>query len=170
MNSTANTTSPISSMLDRNSAKAPDRPRCDSNAAMPRPAAMPAMGPSQRDMPLLAAVPAAAVPAAAPVAGAVERLVVVAVDGVVAWRCWVILLDWRPKLPPPPMRRASASNDTASMAVPATAISAAASNRVIPGRDILRDSLSAMAPLNTGAPPGRGAAGDGSGQVSYKKL
>src|SRR5690606_25302148 len=131
----------ISSMLDRNSANAPDRPRCDSKAAMPRPAAMPAMGPSQRDMPLLAAVPAAAVPAAAaPAAGAALRLVVVAAGGVTAWRCWVMLVDWRPTLLPPPMRRASASKDTASMAVPATAIKAAANSRVNPDRDMLCDS------------------------------
>src|SRR5690606_1063725 len=103
-------------------------------------AAIPAMGPSQRDMPLLAAAPAAAVPAAAPVAGAALRVVVVA-GGVVACRCCMTLLDWRPKLLPPPMRRASASNDTAIMALPATAISAAASNRVNRERNIRCDSL-----------------------------
>ena len=53
MNNTAKTASAISNADDRNSAKAPDRPMLESSAAMPRPAAMPAMGPSQREAPLL---------------------------------------------------------------------------------------------------------------------
>ena len=52
MNNTAKTASAISNADDRNSAKAPDRPMLESSAAMPRPAAMPAMGPSQREAPL----------------------------------------------------------------------------------------------------------------------
>src|SRR5690606_2296149 len=94
---------------------------------MPRPAAIPAMGPSQRDMPLLAAAPAA--PAAA--AGAAARCAVLpaAVGGVTAWRCWVTLVDWRPKLLPPPMRRASASNDAVSNAPVDTTSVTMAKNR-----------------------------------------
>ena len=53
MNNTAKTASAISNADDRNSAKAPDRPMLESSAAMLRPAAMPAMGPSQREAPLL---------------------------------------------------------------------------------------------------------------------
>ena len=44
----------------RNPANASDRPKCDSSAAMPRPAARPTSGPIHRDMPVLAAPAAAA--------------------------------------------------------------------------------------------------------------
>ena len=94
MNNTAKTASAISNADDRNSAKAPDRPMLESSAAMPRPAAMPAMGPSQREAPL--AAPAVAAPVAAPAAAgaAVAPAVLLpAAGGVVAWRCWVTLLD-----------------------------------------------------------------------------
>src|SRR5690606_2972069 len=91
---------------------------------------MPAMGPSQRDMPLFAAAPAPAAPAAA--AGAAARcavLALAAVGGVTAWRCCVTLVDWRPKLLPPPARRASASNDAVSMAPVDTTSVTMAKNR-----------------------------------------
>src|SRR5690606_12169895 len=82
MNITPKTSKPISSRLDIISRNAPDRPMLESSAAMPRPAAMPAMGPNQRETPLLAA---AAVPAAAaPAAGAALRAVVLAAGGVTA--------------------------------------------------------------------------------------
>ncbi|CAM5786754.1 hypothetical protein CCAE64S_01828 [Castellaniella caeni] len=89
---------------------------------------MPASGPSQRDMPDLAA-PAAAVPAAAPAAGAAARCVVEAVGGGTAWRCLAILVDWRPKLMPPPMRRAWASEVTDSITSAATSMSVASIQR-----------------------------------------
>ena len=73
MNNTAKTASAISNADDRNSAKAPDRPMLESSAAMPRPAAMPAMGPSQREAPLLAAAPAVAAPAVAAPAAPARR-------------------------------------------------------------------------------------------------
>ncbi|CFP62981.1 Uncharacterised protein [Bordetella pertussis] len=47
------------------------------------------------------------------------------------------MVDWRPKLEPPPMRRASASNDAPTIAVPATATSAMAQNREKRDRDML---------------------------------
>lgn len=97
MNNTAKTASAISNADDRNSAKAPDRPMLESSAAMPRPAAMPAMGPSQREAPLLAAAPAVAAPAVAAPAAAgaavAPAVLLPAAGGVVAWRCWVTLLD-----------------------------------------------------------------------------
>src|SRR5690606_28815784 len=111
INSTAKITRPISKRLDIISRNAPPKPMLESKAAIPRPAAMPAIGPRKRDIPDLAAVPAAAVPAAAaPAAGAAERVVLLAAaGGVAAERLLVILEDWRPKLEPPPIRRASAS-------------------------------------------------------------
>ena len=93
MNNTAKTASAISNADDRNSAKAPDRPMLESSAAMPRPAAMPAMGPSQREAPRRRrAAPAVAAPAAAG-AAVVPAVLLPAAGGVVAWRCWVTLLD-----------------------------------------------------------------------------
>ena len=57
MNNTAKTASAISNADDRNSAKAPDRPMLESSAAMPRPAAMPAMTePARGGLALLGAV------------------------------------------------------------------------------------------------------------------
>src|SRR5690606_37172499 len=104
------------------------RPRCDSSAAIPRPAAMPARGPRKRDMPLreAAAVPAAAAPAA----GAAALRVVLAAGGGTAERWLVTLLDWVPKLlPPPNERRASASSGRASMLPADSTSTAMAKNR-----------------------------------------
>src|SRR5690606_3849192 len=98
--------------------------------AMPRPAAMPAMGPRKRDMPLRWA--AAAVPAAAPAAGAVAlRVALGAAVGGVAGARWVVTLrDCVPKLLPPPARRASASKGMASIPTEEIARTAMARNRV----------------------------------------
>src|SRR5690606_3075913 len=98
-------------------------------AAMPRPAAMPAMGPMKRDMPVRAA-PAAAVPAAAPAAGAAAlRVALLAVGGGAGVRWLVTLRDCVPKLLPPPARRASAAKGMASMLTAETARIAMAKNR-----------------------------------------
>src|SRR5882672_11921562 len=65
------TRNPISNRLPRLS----DRPRCENSAARPRPAAMPAIGPSQRDVrdaaPVAPAAAAAGAAAAAVGAAAV---------------------------------------------------------------------------------------------------
>src|SRR6266403_2248115 len=92
------------------------------SAASPRPAAMPAMGPSQREAPDGAAAGEDAVPAAGVVAGeagvvgCAEALLAGAAaggadfDGVTLWRC-------APKLRPPPIRPASARSLRASVRV-----------------------------------------------------
>ena len=84
-----------SSAINSSEPNSSDKPRCDINAASPRPAAMPAIGPSHERLPAL--------PAALPAAGAVLGGVVgAALGGVTCRRI--------PKLPPPPKRRASASS------------------------------------------------------------
>src|SRR5690625_5390370 len=92
--------------------KAPDSPRDDSRAARHSPAAMPTKGPSQRDMPLRAAV----VLVLRLAARLCEVARLAAAGGFTAWRCLRILVDWRPKLKPPPNRRAAASHETDNMA------------------------------------------------------
>src|SRR5690606_29971201 len=126
-NMMANTTRAIRIALERNSRNAPLKPRWDSSAAIPRPAAMPAMGPRKRDMPLRLAL--AAAPAVAPDRGAVALRVVLAAGGVAAERWLVMLLDCVPKPLPPPMRRASASKGAASMPPAETISTAMARNR-----------------------------------------
>src|SRR5690606_32191038 len=77
------------------------------------------------DMPLRAA----ALPAAAPAAGAAALRDGVAAAGGCTARFWVTLLDCMPRLRPPPARRASASNGMASMETAERASSAMAKNR-----------------------------------------
>jgi hypothetical protein len=63
-------TTPAIKAITRKSAIAPPKPKCDKSAAIPKPAAIPARGPSHREAPLgLAAAAAPAVELAA--AGAV---------------------------------------------------------------------------------------------------
>ena len=97
MNNTAKTASAISNADDRNSAKAPDRPMLESSAAMPsrrrcrrwgRASARRRFWPRRRPV----AAPAVAAPAAAG-AAVVPAVLLPAAGGVVAWRCWVTLLD-----------------------------------------------------------------------------
>src|ERR1019366_7154460 len=92
----ATTTSPIRSRLPNPS----DIPKCDINAARPRPAAIPAIGPSQRDAPDGAGVGAAPGAAfAAPAATGVDGCGCVAalpagVVGAGAGRDGVMLSRW----------------------------------------------------------------------------
>ncbi len=60
---TRNTPPTTSSASSRKLANPSDRPKCDSSAASPRPAARPAIGPSQRDAPAAAGARGAAWPA-----------------------------------------------------------------------------------------------------------
>src|SRR5690606_14750859 len=129
-NMIAKITNAIRIRLDIISRNAPPRPRWDSNAAIPSPAAMPANGPRKRDMPLLAAVPAAAAPGAA--ADEALRCVVVAAGGAEpAGRLCVTREACLPKLFPPPKRRASASKDIDTMPTALTARLAMAQKRDI---------------------------------------
>src|SRR5690606_37148552 len=127
MNMIAKITSAMRMRLDIISRKAPPRPRWESSAAMPRPAAMPAMGPRKRDMPLRAAVPAAA-PVAADGDVALRWVVLAAGALAAGWFC-VTRDDCEPKLLPPPKRRASASNETDTMPTAQTASRAEAKKR-----------------------------------------
>src|SRR5699024_2742824 len=119
INMIPNTSRPISTMLEINSRNAPDNPNADSSEAIPRPAAIPTNGPSQRDMPLREP----AVLALRLAARLCEDARFAAAGGFTAWRCLRILEDWRPKLNPPPKRLASASNETDNMASVAKAMS-----------------------------------------------
>src|SRR5450432_4005673 len=107
----ANMTSPISNIEPKPS----DNPRCDISAASPSPAAMPAIGPSQRDMPegagagaAVGAFGAAADAGAAGWAGdGVDCEAELPAGATGAAFCGA-MLRCAPKLPPPPMRLASA--------------------------------------------------------------
>lgn len=96
-------------------ASAPPSPKCDSSAAMPSPAARPAIGPSQRlgDGWGVAA-------------GGVAGVACCVRDGDVGWTgvlCWRwIDCDCRPKLRPPPSRAASASFDATTPIVSTAAM------------------------------------------------
>ena len=97
------TTSPMSSRLPKPS----DKPKCDSSAARPRPAAMPAIGPSQREAPDGAAAGVGAVLAGdVGVAGCAAALFAGAAAGGVDFE-GATLCRCAPKLRPPPMRPAS---------------------------------------------------------------
>ena len=108
-------------------ANAPPRPKCDSSAAMPRPAARPAIGPSQRERLGCAAGAGAAGFARCACDGAACCIGCCA--GGVAWRC-VTVEFWRPMLRPPPMRLASASSDANVPAVSRPTISSVPTRRL----------------------------------------
>jgi len=116
----AKTTSPSSSIVPNPS----DNPRCDINAASPSPAAMPAIGPSQR-VPdgAGAGVAAGGALGALAEAGAAgcdvggddgEAALLAGAAGAGAAFCGE-MLRCAPKLPPPPMRLASAMPFRASV-------------------------------------------------------
>src|SRR5690606_14192049 len=82
-NITAKITRPISTMLDSASNKGPPKPKLDNSAAMPKPAAIPAIGPKKREKPLLGCC-AALLRAALALAGVAALRLAVAAGGCTA--------------------------------------------------------------------------------------
>src|SRR5215470_12514938 len=99
------TSSAIKIMLPKAWAKAPPKPKCDSSAAIPNPAASPAIGPSQR------------LPAGCGCAGCCGAALGLAASRAGGDACRVTLPDCRPKLRPPPIRAASASGTNVAKAM-----------------------------------------------------
>jgi hypothetical protein len=125
-NITPKMTTAANSATIKKSAIAPPRPKCDNIAAIPKPAAIPAKGPNQREAPLgLAAAGVAAAGAGVALFCAVEPDAAAGAAGF-----WLLtLLDCRPELVPLPARAAAASKVTADKDRPPIVISAAANRR-----------------------------------------
>jgi hypothetical protein len=135
MNITAKIATPANNATIKKSAIAPPRPKCDNRAAIPKPAAIPAKGPSQRDAPLGFAAAAAGAAAGVALFCAVEPVAAAGAAGF-----WLLtLLDCLPELVPLPARAAWASKVTADNDTPPKVMSAAA-NRRVTNRDILSSS------------------------------
>ena len=103
------TSNPTSNRLPNDS----ESPRCDINAARPSPAAMPAIGPSHRDMPDGAgAAGEAARAAAAPGCAGITGSEAAPGRGATLGAGWLGATFWRcmPRLRPPPNRLASATS------------------------------------------------------------
>src|SRR5438128_10914302 len=117
----------ISNIAIRMPPKSPDMPKCDSNAAKPSPAAMPASGPSQREAPDGAGAGGgvcglgAGAAVGAPGCGCAWPAFAGAGCGEGRAGCGEIL-RWAPKLCPPPSRRASTSVAISAAAANATSI------------------------------------------------
>src|SRR5690625_3437501 len=111
----AMTASAINATKKSSSKKAPDKPKWESKAAIPKPAKIPANGAINRDKPLRCA--AADCPEARLALGVArdDAAGVAALGGGTARRCFKIFDDCRPKLKPPPKRRASASKEAVSI-------------------------------------------------------
>lgn len=103
-----NANNAITSMLSNADANGPISPKCESNAAIPSPAAMPARGANQR---FPAGWGAAGVVCDCPGLAAVSCA---GAFGAGSDCCRFTLEDWRPKLLPPPRRLASASCTTSA--------------------------------------------------------